>query len=316
MSFDVQEQLIFKPHHTLVEIAREGWPVHVFVNPIEYHGPHLSLGNDRILSERVAQKLHRRLSESRGEMPFIVGGNIDFGSDLCPGKGNVGVNYNQLSMMIDKVVDSLIELDIKRVIFHSFHGSPFHNHAINAGVKRLQNSGIAAISVFPITIDLIVNFEAELYQPLEALLPSTVVYEQVLKSLPDDTHAGFFETSVALYVAPETVSEEYKHLSPCPELESHPLLAEFFDRVHPLWKNVHELEHGAKALAWTRLEPFPGYTGIPSLATAEIGRFYVEDLILPRYHAAVDDVLWRGGVAPKAPFAWSKPLSKLIGGRI
>lgn len=57
---NLDDQLIFRPHSQLADLARAGAPVHLFVNPVEYHGPHLSLGNDRILSERIAQKLPRR----------------------------------------------------------------------------------------------------------------------------------------------------------------------------------------------------------------------------------------------------------------
>ncbi|MFN7132430.1 MAG: hypothetical protein ACK4N5_10120, partial [Myxococcales bacterium] len=36
-------------------------PVYLTVNPVEYHGPHLSLHNDRLVSEGLVRALHARL---------------------------------------------------------------------------------------------------------------------------------------------------------------------------------------------------------------------------------------------------------------
>lgn len=316
MSLALDNQLLFRPHKSLAEVARAGWPVHVFVNPVEYHGPHLSLGNDRILSERIARRLHDRLCVTQGGMPFIAGGHVDFGCDPCPGKGSTGVTYGELRHMVCTLVDGLIALGIKRVVFHTFHGSPFHNHAIHAGMERLQKHGIATLSVFDLVIRMIVDFDAVRYAPLRDCLANAEEFERVLKCLPDDYHAGFFETSVALEVAPETVAPDWQTLPPCPELKPNPLLSRLAEGLQPFWKDAAELEHGNKTLAWMSLKPFPGYTGIPSLASSAAGRFYVEDLILPRYEKACREVLWGNAAAPQTPFAWSKPFSRLVGGRV
>jgi hypothetical protein len=36
------------PHHDARRLARSGAPVYLTINPVEYHGPHLSLHNDRL----------------------------------------------------------------------------------------------------------------------------------------------------------------------------------------------------------------------------------------------------------------------------
>lgn len=309
MSLD--EQLIFTPHRQLAELGRAGVPVHFFVNPVEYHGPHLSLGNDRILSERIALKLHQRLTAEQGDFPFVVGGHLDMGCDPCPGPGSVSTSYNQLCAALGRRVDALAALGVQRVLFHTFHGSPFHQHALDWAVQRLHRRGVAAVNLFPATIDLILNFDRDRYLPLRALLPSLADFERVVATLPWDHHAGFFETSVALYVAAETVSPDYRQVPDCPSLNpSVPLQA--------LARTLgsRELENAAYALAWVRLKPFPGYTGVPSLASPEAGRFYVEDLILPRYLERCRPVLWENAPPPRAGFAWVRPFAVLVGGRI
>ena len=92
MSLALEEQLLYVPHHRTRALLASGLPVHVLVNPVEYHGPHLSLGNDRILSERIARRLHARLNAARGiDFPFLVGGVIDFGENRQLAGGDLGL---------------------------------------------------------------------------------------------------------------------------------------------------------------------------------------------------------------------------------
>src|SRR3990167_970609 len=307
---NLSDQLIFRPHNQLAALARSGAPVHLFVNPVEYHGPHLSLGNDRILSERIALKLHERLQQ-QGDFPFVSGGHIDMGCDPCPGPGSVSTTYSQLKSSLRQRVDALVDIGVQRVIFHTFHGSPFHQHALDWAVERLHRNGVRAVNLFSATIDLIVNFDPALYAPLRDLLPSQADFDRVLAILPSDHHAGFFETSVALYVAPETVAPDYHNVPPCPPL---PASAALMGLARLL--KSRELENTAYSMAWMLLKPFPGYTGIPALASPEAGRFYVEDLILPRYVQRCRDVLWGDVPPPRAGLAWTRPFAPIVGGRI
>lgn len=315
MSIALENQLLFQPHERLDAMARAGYPIHVFVNPVEYHGPHLSLGNDRILSERLAQRLHERLSRRYGPMPFIVGGYVDFGCDPCPGVGSTNLTYSQLEPLVFKMLSGLADLGFMRVIVHTFHGSPFHNHAIHSAMRKLRRRGMRVLAVFDRTIDFISHFDAQRYEPLRGILGDPG-FGRVMARLDDDFHAGFFETSVALYVAPDTVSPVYRELPDCPVVKRTGLLHALARLLRPFWKEAGDLVNAAQSLGWLALRPFPGYTGVPSLASAVAGEFYVEKLILPRYEQACVDALW--GTAPDTPpnSAWSAPLARLIGGRV
>ena len=48
MDFDFE--LFSMPHKKMTEMLKSGAPVYVLVNPVEYHGPHLSLYTDEALS--------------------------------------------------------------------------------------------------------------------------------------------------------------------------------------------------------------------------------------------------------------------------
>lgn len=313
---ELQDQLLFKPHQELQALAATGAPVHVFVNPVEYHGPHLSLGNDRIISERLSRKLHERLCLSHGPMPYLVGGVIDFGCDPTPGVGSVGVTYDKLRYLVQSVVDGLIALKVKRVIFHTFHGSPFHCHAIHAGIARLEAAGIKAVSVFDQVLRAIGEFDPLMFAPLRACMVSEADYRTIMARLSTDFHAGFFETSVAVHVAPETVAKDYTALPPCPDIPQHTgvkQLAKVAKRLPALNK---ELNHLAHILGWMEMKPFLGYTSHPALANDQAGAWFVNDMILPLYEQLCHDVLWGESAGPKPQLAWLKPLAPLIGGRV
>lgn len=47
-----------------------GAPVYLPVNPIEYHGPHLSLLNDHLISVGLAGDLHAELASLHGGSPL------------------------------------------------------------------------------------------------------------------------------------------------------------------------------------------------------------------------------------------------------
>ena len=53
-------------HQEAQRLVRSGAPVYLTVNPVEYHGPHLSLHNDRLISLGIVRQLHERLQARHG----------------------------------------------------------------------------------------------------------------------------------------------------------------------------------------------------------------------------------------------------------
>ena len=76
---------------------------------------------------------------------------------------------------------------------------------------------------------------------------------------------------------------------------------------------AHELSVVAFGLAWRDLDPFPGYTGRPALARAEIGRIFGEKIV-DAYEALVADVLIGRAPSPTPVLEWMLPLT--LGGRL
>src|SRR5438105_3637126 len=110
---------------TLAEARRltaTGAPVYLPINPVEYHGPHLSLHNDALISRGLATDLHARLAARHPEWPFLVADDLEVGVDPCPGRGTRHTPYPIACALIREACRALAELGAERVVLMTFHG--------------------------------------------------------------------------------------------------------------------------------------------------------------------------------------------------
>lgn len=273
-------------------------PVFVYVNPIEYHGPHLSLNTDALQSIGLGEKLHELLTQKYGDFPYLVAADIRLGVDPTPGVGTVATSFKELKNCILKVAKSLKNMGAKKVIFLTHHGAPLHSLALYEGVKYLRQHNIQAISPFVKVINKMLNFDPKPYYPLAEKIGES---KSFVDDLQYDFHAGCFETSLCLYLAPDSVDPIYKDIPDAPVVKKQPILesvSKIVSKIHP--RTGHELDYAAFGLGWINLDPFPGYSGKPSKATAEIGEYFVTEHILPLYVEEAVNVLW-GSQEPENP---------------
>src|SRR5439155_4664955 len=91
-----------------------------------------------------------------------------------------------------------------------------HNVALDEGVQLLESRGVKAIAPFNIVLQRLVTLDPNQFAEAYAHVPEPE-RTAMIRGLPLDFHAGFFETSMSLHYAPGSVSEVYKSLPPCPE---------------------------------------------------------------------------------------------------
>ena len=164
--------LLDLPHHKAHEAVRSGGPVYVLVNPVEFHGPHLSLHNDRLLSLGLAQQLHARLGHA-GE-PLLVE-DLEVGLEPAPGRGTRHHSFKVARQLILEACRALLELEPRSVVFMTFHGAPLHAMALQEGVEFLWGHGVPAVNPFNAVLREMLEFrEPERYRDAYAHLPSTV----------------------------------------------------------------------------------------------------------------------------------------------
>jgi creatinine amidohydrolase len=302
------------PHDTAREKLRTGAPVYLTVNPVEYHGPHLSLHNDRLLSLGLCRDLHARLSKKHPEWPFLVGDDLELGVDPCPGRGTRHTAFSNARATVREACRALVELGAQRIVIMTFHGAPLHNLAIEAGITLCGELGARAIAPFNLVLEELLDVNETEFESALASVPAEARAE-VLRDLSVDFHAGFFETSVALHYAPDSVSPRHRELPGC----ARPVPSRAYEiasRVFGLLGRSslsRDLAFAAIGMGWSSLRPFPGYTGRPDLATKEAGAAFAT-FMLDRYEEATLAVFEGQRQSPPPIMAWVEKAT--FGGRL
>lgn len=289
------------PQHEARRLLQRGVPVWLCVNPVEYHGPHLSLHNDRVLSLGLVDAVGARLQALR-DWPIVLADHLELGVDPCAGPGSRPLPFTLVRDVVVESCRALRELGAERVVLVTFHGAPLHNVALEAGVKWLRAHGVAAIAPFHLLLqEMLALTDAAPYADAFVPVADEVARARVTEQLPLDFHAGFFETSLSLAWAPHTVSPIHRDLPPCPAYAPDAALARAAAGARRLGREslARELAYGANAIGWSALRPFPGYTSEPAIANVESGRIFARHLV-DRFTPVIDDVL-HGRAAPPEP---------------
>jgi creatinine amidohydrolase len=311
--------LLDRPHAEARALAATGAPVFVFVNPVEFHGPHLPLHTDALISRGLARDLFARLLEHHPDWPFLVTTDLEVGVEPTPGPGSRPVPYSEVRARVIGTCRALADLGAQRVVLMTFHGNPLHSIAIDAGVRWLERRSIRAVAPFNLLMREMLEVEqAELLSHREALaehVRDRATLDELLLGMPQDFHAGFGETSLMLHYAPESVSKDYVRLPPCPPIPPQPALLSLAAAAESLKRTelARELRFAAVGLGWFGLRPFPGYTGRPHLARPEIGAFLAKHFV-DEWSEPVRRVLLEGAPSPRPIMRWTAWLS--LGGRI
>lgn len=303
-------------HSETRAILARGVPVYLPVNPVEYHGPHLSLRNDHLCGMGLAADLHARLAPAHGPWPFVVASSIEAGAEPCPGPGTRAVSFRALRRLVLDACASLADLGARRVVLVTFHGSPLHAHALDAGVRLLERRGVRAIQPHNLLMTEMLDLDPSAYEEAFAHVEDPAERAGMMRDLPADFHAGFGETSISLHYAPASVAPGYRRLPPCPPIVPDPPFAAAARAARAAGRRAlaRELDFAALARGWSALRPFPGYTSRPHRATAEAGAFFARRIV-DRYEAATRAVFdGAEGPAPIMPWTVGLTLGGIVPG--
>jgi creatinine amidohydrolase len=305
------------PHHEArAVIAESDAPVFLSINPVEFHGPHLSLHNDRLITAGLSRDLHRALAGDRRDYPYLVVDELEVGVEPASGPGSRHTRFRDAERIVVEACRALTELGAKRAVLNTFHGGALHNLAIDAGVRSFERAGGRAFAPLAVALHMMVDFRSEeLEEALTHLGGTREERAFIRRNLQFDFHAGWLETSLALHYAPQSVSSIHRELPPSPELGRDRTMSALHRVARALGAKqaAVELDFIATAATWARLRPFPGYTTMPHLATAEAGASIARSFVA-KYAEAARAVLDEGAPAIRPPFSWM-PIATL-GGRL
>lgn len=307
--------LFAQPYAEARALVATGAPVYLGVNPVEYHGPHLSLHNDTLIANGLARALHTRLSHVAPSWPFLVGADLEIGVEPTPGLGSRHIRFETARQLVLEAAAALYHLGAQRVVFMTSHGAPLHALAIQAGVDFLNARGVRALSPLNLITRKMLDLDVSAYEPATAHIADVRERRAVLDHLQFDFHAGFFETSLALHYAPESVAKGFATLADCPPVvpDAGMLRAARVAALFGRKQLASELRYAAFGVAWNQLRPFPGYTNRPRWASAEAGAYFAK-IIVDEYTDCAAEVLLRGAPAPAPIMQWIPPLT--LNGRL
>ncbi|MCB9787630.1 MAG: creatininase family protein [Deltaproteobacteria bacterium] len=306
-------RILDQPHRAAQTLLASGAPVFMGVNPVEYHGPHLSLHNDRLITEATADLLHGQWSRGR-DWPYLVVDDLELGVDPTSGPGTRVTPFVEARRVIVRACNALAELGARRVVLGTFHGAPLHTAALDAGVVALSRRGVAAFAPMHLLLARLAGLDPADYPELLASVPDASDRDWLRARFAWDFHAGFLETSLSLHLAPESVAG-HQDVPPCPEVLPAQPFAAAAAAADRLGRSqlARELRVAAWSAAWFALRPFPGYTSAPHLATAAAGE-YLLGQVLPEVATTGLDVLEGRRPHPEAPMQWVTRAT--MGGRL
>lgn len=305
------------PHHEARAVLRQtDAPVFVTVNPVEFHGPHLPLWTDKIISQGLNRAVHDAMAAEHPDWPYLVADELSSGVEPAFGPGSRFTSYPHLRAKVVEACRALCELGARRVVLNTFHGHPLHNLALHRGVEEVRRRGGRAVSLLPLALHEMMALDAGAYAEVFDLVDADeATRNELADGLRFDFHAGFFETSLVLHFAPDSVSPRYRELPPCAPLPRNRLVGALARVAKGAGAAglADELDFLATASTWGSLRPYPGYTSWPSLASAEVGAWFAARLV-ERYVGAVEGVLLGGEAPLPPPMTWLAALS--LGGRL
>ncbi len=235
-------------------LPRERTVIILTVSPLQEHGPHLPVGVDAFTARHFAEGLAERLVGSRPGWTVVLAPTLHLGTFTFDTVGTVRVRQRVVRDVVVDYGDSLARAGFRYILVANGHGGPGHLVALEeaaAIVSRRRGVTMASLSGH-----LAWEFLRGRYLgKIEAALGRTLSPEE-RRAFAEDSHGGWWETSVMLLLKPQLVAEAYRQLPPARYSPSRRLLPNY------------PLRNGGE-----------GYVGHPALADAAFARAGAEVLL-------------------------------------
>lgn len=162
-------------------------PVLLVVSATEQHGPHLPLATDRLIGEFFSKKLHEALPDQLLILPAVAVGCSDHHMGFA---GTLSLSHDSFRNQVGDIIRSVIRHGFQKIILLNSHGG---NQA--AGQVLLEQLG----HEYP---------QAHFVMATWWRIAMKRLYEITETGPGGVGHAGEFETSLMLLIAPDLVVKE------------------------------------------------------------------------------------------------------------
>lgn len=180
------------------------------ISPIEEHGPHLPMGTDAMFAEYFAGMTAEIVTKAEPDTPVLIAPLIPAGTHVYKFMGSIFIRQRVIRNLVLDYGKSLSRAGFKRLVIVSSHGGPGHMVALDEAATLLTK--YHRIDTINLTSTVIYKFlTGEFAERISAACETPLTEEQI-KALRMDYHAGWWETSMMLYLHPELVDPSYKDL--------------------------------------------------------------------------------------------------------
>ncbi len=269
------------------------------LSPVEVHGPHLPLGTDVWLAEKVRDRALARLGESRPELRFVLLPSFFLGSDTIP--GSVEVDSRAVNLLLRGLATFLADRGFRYLLVVDNHGGPRHQIAVAKAVRRLyRERGFHIVAPF-------LSFYRRMLE-LDPALLSRLGRGPGSCGDVQDCHAGLNETSLALRAMPERVRPAWRELgrvSISTRRWPYLVLGSLGNLLRALGgeETGKDLAYAGLMLSWVTEKRPSNYIGEPRSANPEAGERMLDafrDEVVMRLDAAL-----RGEPPFHTPMGWT-----------
>jgi creatinine amidohydrolase len=198
------------PSPRLLELAEAGAVAVLPISPIEEHGPHLPMGTDAINAEYFAKMAAGVIRERSAETPVVIAPLVPLGTHVYRFMGSIFIRQRVIRDLVVDYGRSLAAAGFRRFLIVSAHGGPKHMVALDEAATlltlrhRIRTINLTSTIIFRfLRGDLVDRISAACKRPL------TDEERDVFKM---DYHAGWWETSMMLWLRPELVDSSYAEL--------------------------------------------------------------------------------------------------------
>ncbi len=194
----------------LAGLDKEKTAIFIPISPMEGHGSHLPLGVDFFNAEFFAEKAARISLQKRPDFDAVICKGIPLGTQLYKQPGSLRIDGATVYKIMTGVGASLAIWGYRYLFVLSGHGSPKDIVALEAACRKVSRRfGIrmhnlsGAMAIRFLSGEFTDRISADLSRPLT---------DEEKTLLKKDTHGGWWETSMMLYLKPGLVDERYRTL--------------------------------------------------------------------------------------------------------
>jgi len=182
------------------------------VSPLEQHGPHLPVGVDAFTAEHMARTLAERLTAARPGWSVVLAPTLWLGAFTFHAVGTVTVRQRVVRDLLVDYGGSLARAGFRYLLVANGHAGPGHLVALEEAAGIVSRRYGVTMASF--TGHLAWEFMRGRYlDKVEAALGRPLTAEE-RQAFAEDSHGGWWETSLMLLLRPDLVDREYRTLPP------------------------------------------------------------------------------------------------------